>query len=60
MRDTMQSPILMYTEENEDRTKFMIIKDDVLYVNVLGAKEIRNELRAKSAKKKAKENEKAK
>ena len=60
MRDTVQAPILMYTEGNEDRTKFMIIKDDVLYVNVLGAKEIRNELRAKSAKKKAKENEKAK
>lgn len=60
MRDTVQAPILMYTEDNEDRTKFMIIKDDVLYVNVLGAKEIRNELRAKSAKKKAKESEKSK
>ena len=59
MRDTMQSPILMYTEENEDRTKFMIMKDGVLYLNVLGAKEIRNVLRAKSAEKKAKENEKS-
>ena len=58
MRDTMQSPILMYTEENEDRTKFMIMKDGILYLNVLGAKEIRNVLRAKSAEKKAKENEK--
>lgn len=60
MRDTVQAPILMYTENNEDRTKFMIIKDDVLYVNVLGAKEIRNELRAKSAKQKDKESEKSK
>ena len=59
MRDTMQSPILMYTEENEDRTKFMIMKDGILYLNVLGAKEIRNVLRAKSAEKKAKENEKS-
>lgn len=58
MRDTMQSPILMYTEENEDRTKFMIMKDGILYLNILGAKEIRNVLRAKSAEKKAKENEK--
>ena len=58
MRDTMQSPILMYTEENEDRTKFMIMKDGILYLNVLGAKEIRNVLRARSAEKKAKENEK--
>ena len=59
MRDTMQSPILMYTEENEDRTKFMIMKDGILYLNILGAKEIRNVLRAKSAEKKAKENEKS-
>lgn len=59
MRDTMQSPILMYTEENEDRTKFMIMKDGILYLNVLGAKEIRNVLRARSAEKKAKENEKS-
>ena len=59
MRDTMQSPILMYTEENEDRTKFMIMKDYILYLNVLGAKEIRNVLRARSAEKKATENEKS-
>ena len=52
LRDTMQSPILMYTEENELRTKFTIISDKILYVYVLGAKEIRNVLRAKSAEKK--------
>lgn len=58
MRDTMQAPILMYTEENEERTKFMIINGDILYLYVLGAKEIREVLRAKSAMRKAKENEK--
>ena len=61
MRDTMQAPILMYTEKDEERTKFMIINDDILYIYVLGAKEIRNELRAKSEMqkaKKAKESEK--
>ena len=36
----------------------MIMKDGILYLNVLGAKEIRNVLRAKSAEKKTKENEK--
>ena len=39
----------------------MIINDDILYIYVLGAKEIRNELRAKSEMqkaKKAKESEK--
>lgn len=49
MRETMQSPILMYTDEAEERTKFMIINDGILYVYVLGAKEIREDLRAKSA-----------
>lgn len=54
LRDTMQAPILMHTEENEDRTEFMIMNEGILYVYVLGAKEIRNELRAKSAEKKMK------
>lgn len=56
MKETIQAPILMYTEANEDRTKFMIINDGLLYINILGAKEIREVLRAKSAMKKAKEN----
>lgn len=58
MRDTIQAPILMYTEPEEERTKFMIINNDIMYVYILGAKEIRNELRAKSAMKKAKEENK--
>ena len=58
MRDTIQAPILMYTEEGGERTKFMIIKDGMLYVYVLGAKEIRNELRAKSAEEKKKKGKK--
>ena len=53
MRDTIQAPILMYAE-NEERTKFMIINNDVLFVYVLGVKEIRNELREKAKNKKQK------
>lgn len=49
LRDTMQTPILMYTSEEELSTEFIIISDKILYVYVLSAKEIRNELRAKSA-----------
>lgn len=49
LRDTMQAPILMYTEEEEERTKFMILSDKIMYIYVLGAKEIREELRAKNA-----------
>lgn len=50
MRDTVQSPILMYTE-SEERTKFMIINNDILFVYTLGVKEIRNELRKKAKEK---------
>lgn len=52
----MQSPILMYTEEEEERTKFMILTDKIMYLYILGAKEIREELRAKSAEKNNKKN----
>lgn len=58
MKETLQAPILMYTDEKEERTKFMIIKDNLLYVNTLGSKEIREELRAKSAMRNEKENKK--
>lgn len=51
LRDTVQAPILMYTEENVEKTKFMIINEGILYVYVLGAKEIREELRARHAEK---------
>ena len=49
LRDTMQTPILRYTSEEELSTEFIIISNKILYVYVLSAKEIRNELRAKSA-----------
>ena len=49
LRDTMQAPILMYAKDGEQRTKFIIINEGILYMYILGAKEIRNELRAKSA-----------
>ena len=55
LRDTIQAPILMHTEENEDRTEFMIIKDGILYTYILGAKEIRQRLRAESAIRKEKQ-----
>ena len=54
LRDTMQTPILMYTEDGELRTSFVIINSGILYEYVLGAKEIREELRTKSAEAKKK------
>lgn len=51
LRDTIQSPILMYTEENERKTYFMIINEGLLYTFTLGANEIREELRRIAAKK---------
>ena len=46
----------MYTEEEEERTKFMILTDKIMYLYILGAKEIREELRAKNAEKNNKKN----
>lgn len=60
LRDTMQTPILMYTENEELRTEFVVINDGILYIYVLGAKEIREELRAKSAEQKKKKEDKNK
>lgn len=54
LRDTIQSPILMYTVENERKTYFMIIKDGLLYTYLLGSNEIREELRKNAAQKKKK------
>lgn len=51
LRDTIQSPILMYTVENERKTYFMIIKDGLLYTYLLGSNEIREELRKNAAQK---------
>ena len=60
LRDTMQVPILMYENELEKRTEFMIMNDGILYIYILGAKEIREVLRAKSAEQKRKKEEKRK
>lgn len=48
LKETLQAPILMYTEENELQTKFMIINEGILYKYILGAKEIREELRRRA------------
>ena len=45
----IQAPILMYTE-NKERTKFMIRDKEILFVYILGVKEIRNVLIEKSKK----------
>ncbi len=60
LRDTIQAPILMYSKENERRAKFMIINEGVLYIYILGSREIRNELRAKSAERRIKKESKNK
>ena len=60
LRDTIQAPILMHTVENEDKTEFMIMKDGILYIYILGAKEIRQRLRMESAKKKEKQGKRKK
>lgn len=44
MKETLQAPILMYTEENTRRTRFMIINNELLFVYTLGSEEIRNKL----------------
>lgn len=54
MREELQSPILMYTEKNELKTIFMMIKDNMLFVFVLSSKNIRKNLIEKSQQAKAK------
>lgn len=44
MREELQSPILMYTEKNELKTVFMMIKDNMLFAFVLSSKLIRKKL----------------
>ena len=58
MKETLQAPILMYTEENVRRTKFMIINNEMLFVYTLGSQEIRNKLIEESNKKKNKNEKK--
>lgn len=59
MREDLQTPILMYTEKNNLKTIFMMIKDDMLFAYIISSKAIRNKLIEESKnKKKGKENEK--
>lgn len=51
MREELQSPILMYTEKNELKTVFMMIKDNMLFAFVLSSKLIRKKLIDKNNKK---------
>lgn len=51
MKETLQAPILMYTEENVRRTRFMVINNEILFVYTLGSQEIRNKLIEESKKK---------
>ena len=48
MREELQSPILMYTEENEKRTTFIMINQNLLFEYVLEARLIREKLIQKS------------
>ena len=57
MREEIQSPILMYTEEGKRKTIFMMIKDDMLFAYILGAKLIRAQLIEESKKKGRKSHE---
>lgn len=51
IKETLQAPILMYTENNVRKTKFMIINNDMLFVFTLGSQEIRTKLIEESKKK---------
>lgn len=51
MREELQAPILMYIEENNLKTIFMMIKDDLLFTYILSAKSIRTKLIENSKKK---------
>ena len=55
MREEVQSPILMYTEKNELKTVFMMIKDKMLFVYILSSKLIRKKLIEESRKKQKEE-----
>ena len=44
IREDFKSPILMKTEEKNNKTIFMIMHNEMLYVYILGVKEIRNRL----------------
>lgn len=56
MKETLQAPILMYTEKGVRRTKFMIVNNDLLFVYTLGSQEIREKLIEESKKRQQKKN----
>lgn len=60
MREELQAPILMYTEKNNLKTIFMMIKDDILFTYTISSKAIRNKLIEESKKKKGEKHEKNK
>lgn len=60
MREEIQSPILMYIEDGERRTKFMMINGNLLFMNTLEATEIRKRLIEKSKQRKERKHEKNK
>lgn len=58
MREEIQSPILMYTEKNQMKTVFMMMKDDLLFTYILSSKSIRKKLIEESKKRReGKQNE---
>ena len=60
MREELQSPILMYTEENQRRTTFLIINQNLLFQHIMDSNLIREKLIKMSKEKKEKKNEKNK
>ena len=60
MREEIQSPILMYAEEEIRRTKFMMINANLLFMHTIEATEIRKRLIEKSKQRKERKHEKNK
>lgn len=60
MREEIQSPILMYNEENAKRTFFVMTNENLLFEFILSADLIREDLIQKSRAKENKKNEKNK
>ena len=54
MREEIQSPILMYTEEEYLKTTFIMINGNILFENILEARLIREELIKRSKEKEVK------
>lgn len=52
MKEEVQSPILMYTEKEQMKTIFSMIKDDILFTYILSSTSIRKKLIEESKKRK--------